>query len=141
MSLSRSQIMSRVRHEDTSAERSLRSALHALGLRFRLHRRIEGATVDILFPAPRVAVFVDGCFWHGCPRHATFPKSNRAYWLPKLAENKRRDARQSRRLRKAGWRVVRVWEHACLPPTEPVLRRITRACRFVVASAVCGRKS
>lgn len=127
--LTRSEIMSRVRSKDSRAERSLRSALHLEGLRFRLHRRVEGVTVDILLPGPKVAVLVDGCFWHGCPRHATYPKSNQDYWLPKLAENRDRDARQAARLRKAGWRVIRVWEHDCLPPSPRVVARIVKACR------------
>lgn len=122
--LTRSEIMSRVKGKDSEAERALRSALHGRGIRFRLHRRIEGVTVDVVLPRLRVAVLVDGCFWHGCPRHATFPKSNRGYWLPKLAENKDRDGRQTADLRKAGWKVIRVWEHDCLPPTARILSRI-----------------
>jgi DNA mismatch endonuclease (patch repair protein) len=121
--------MSRVKNKDSEAERALRSALHAEGLRFRLHRRIEGVTVDIVFLGPKVVVFVDGCFWHGCPKHATFPKSNQDYWLPKLAENKERDKRQSKRLREAGWNVIRVWEHDCSPPAPRVVARIADACR------------
>ena len=127
--LTRSEIMRRVKSKDSEAELALRSALHAGGLRFRLHRRIEGVTVDIVFHGPKVAVFVDGCFWHGCPKHATYPKSNQDYWLPKLEENKDRDKRQTARLRKAGWKVIRVWEHDCLPPARRVVARIADACR------------
>jgi len=127
--LTRSESMSRVRGKNSSAERALRSGLHARGLRFRLHRRVEDIVVDIVFPRPRVAVFVDGCFWHGCPKHATFPKTNQEYWLPKLAENRERDRRQTARLRGAGWRVVRVWEHECLPPADRIVQRIVTACR------------
>lgn len=127
--LTRSEIMSRVSNKNSLAECTLRSALHAEGLRFRLHKRIEGITVDIVFSGQRVAVFVDGCFWHGCPRHATYPKSNKNYWLPKLKENKARDKRQSRRLQRAGWRVIRVWEHDCLPPARRIVTRIVVACR------------
>ena len=127
--MTRSEIMSRVKSKDSQAELALRSALHAAGLRFRLHRRVEGTTVDIVFAGPQVAVLVDGCFWHGCPRHATYPKSNQVYWLPKLAENKDRDSRQSARLRNAGWRLIRVWEHDCLPPAPRVVARIVEACR------------
>lgn len=127
--LTRSEIMSRVKSKDSRAERALRSALHAEGLRFRLHRRVEGVTVDMVFPSATVAVLVDGCFWHGCPKHATYPKSNQGYWLPKLAENKDRDKRQSARLRNAGWRLIRVWEHDCLPPAPRVVSRIVEACR------------
>ena len=106
--LTRSEIMKRVKQKDTAAEIALRSALHGLGLRYRLHRRIEGVVVDVVFPTAKVAVFVDGCFWHGCPLHATFPKSNQSYWLPKLAENKERDQRQSEKLSTTGWTVIRL---------------------------------
>jgi len=74
MPMTRSELMRRVGGKNSAAERALRSALHAAGLRFRLHRRVERVVADIVFPSARVLVFVDGCFWHGCPRHATFPK-------------------------------------------------------------------
>lgn len=128
--LMRSELMSRVRGKHSSAERALRSALHTAGLRFCLHRRVESVAVDIVFPGPRVAVFVDGCFWHGCPKHATFPKTNQEYWLPKLAGNRERDRRQTTRIRGAGWRVFRVWEHECLPVASKVVKRIVKTCRF-----------
>ncbi len=127
--LTRSEIMSRVKSKDSRAELALRSALHAEGLRLELHRRVEGVTVDMVFPGSKVAVMVDGCFWHGCPKHATYPKSNQGYWLPKLAENRDRDKRQSARLRSARWRLIRVWEHDCLPPAPRVVSRIVEACR------------
>jgi DNA mismatch endonuclease (patch repair protein) len=129
MPLTRSEIMKRVKQKDTAAELALRSALHGLGLRYRLHRRIEGVVVDVVFPTAKVAVFVDGCFWHGCPLHATFPKSNQSYWLPKLAENKERDQRQSEKLSTTGWTVIRLWEHECLPTTGKTARRIAQAVR------------
>lgn len=110
--------MRRVGQRDSEAEVVLRSALHRRGLRFRVNRKTEGIKVDIVFVSARVAVFVDGCFWHGCPEHATYPRSNQDYWLPKLAENKERDVRQTAKLRAAGWKVIRVWEHDCLPPPE-----------------------
>jgi len=127
--LTRSEIMSRVGSRNSAAERALRSMLHAEGLRFRLHQRVDGVVADIVFRGPRVLVFVDGCFWHGCPRHATFPKTNTNYWLPKLAENKDRDKRQSSQLRRAKWKVIRVWEHDCLPPAARAIGRILAACR------------
>lgn len=128
--MTRSEIMKRVKGKDSASECALRSALHATGLRFRLHRRVEGVIADIAFPKPRVLVFVDGCFWHGCPRHATHPKTNKEYWLPKLAENKKRDKRQSARLRRRGWKVFRVWEHDCLPPRKDTITRIAAACKW-----------
>jgi DNA mismatch endonuclease (patch repair protein) len=120
--------MRRVKQKNSGAEVALRSALHGEGLRFRLHRRVESIAIDIVFPGPKVAVLVDGCFWHGCPMHATYPKSNASYWLPKLEENKRRDDRQTRLLEEAGWTVVRVWEHDCIPINTAVVARIALAC-------------
>jgi DNA mismatch endonuclease, patch repair protein len=130
--LTRSEIMKRVRQKNSGAELALRSALHAEGLRFRIHRRVEGVAVDIAFIGAKVAVLVDGCFWHGCPAHATYPKSNTSYWLPKLEANKERDLRQTTRLEQAGWRVVRVWEHDCRPANRGVVARIARTCRKLV---------
>ena len=66
---------------------------------------------DFVFPKLRVAVFVDGCFWHGCPRHGTRPKGNASFWKKKLERNKARDREQTRALKRAGWRVLRIWEH------------------------------
>jgi len=127
--LTRSEIMRRVGSKNSAAERALRSVLHTEGMRFRIHRRVDRVIADIVFPRPRVLVFVDGCFWHGCPKHATYPKSNTDYWLPKLRENKERDRRQSKELRKAGWKVIRVWEHECLPPTPRTVARIKAVCK------------
>ncbi len=84
--------------------------------------------MDIAFSGPKTAVFVDGCFWHGCPKHATVPKTNRDYWLPKLAENKERDRRQTALLQAAGWEVIRVWEHDCDPVNTEVVDAIAGAC-------------
>lgn len=122
--------MKRVKQKDTAAELALRTALHGIGLRYRLNRRIEGVVVDVVFVTAKVAVFVDGCFWHGCPLHASFPKTNQSYWLPKLAENKERDLRQSAKLRSAGWFVIRVWEHDCLPTSPKTAGRIAKAVSF-----------
>lgn len=106
--------MARVHQRGTDVEIELRRALHALGLRYRLQvplltkpRRV----VDIVFPGPRVAVFVDGCFWHGCPLHATWPKENAEFWRAKIEANRARDADTTRRLRELGWEVIRVWSH------------------------------
>jgi DNA mismatch endonuclease, patch repair protein len=100
---------------DTPLELDLRSSLHRLGLRFRIHSQtIPGLrrTVDILFPKSRVAVFVDGCFWHGCPRHGTLPRvTNRQWWIEKIRTNQQRDRDTDRQMRRLGWAVIRVWEH------------------------------
>jgi DNA mismatch endonuclease, patch repair protein len=101
--------------KNTPLELMLRSALHKLGLRFQVHRRlIPGVrrTVDIVFVGPRVAVLVDGCFWHGCPDHGTLPKkTNRRWWLNKILTNRRRDNDTDLRLTELGWEVLRIWEH------------------------------
>lgn len=103
------------RRTDTRPELRLRSALHRRGLRFRkdLLLRIGELKVrpDVVFPRRKLAVFVDGCFWHGCPLHQHMPRRNQAYWAPKLKANVERDHRVDRALDAAGWGVVRVWEH------------------------------
>lgn len=82
---------------------------------------------DFVFPAYKLAVFVDGCFWHGCPQHATMPKNNSAFWAKKLASNKARDRLVSRTLRKTGWHVIRIWEHDLRPKNQPnCLKRLRR---------------
>jgi DNA mismatch endonuclease (patch repair protein) len=106
--------MSRAARRDTNPEVSLRRVLHSRGLRFRIHRKvatIPRREIDIVFPRERVAVFVDGCFWHSCPEHGTMPAANRNFWEAKLAANHRRDADTDARLRAADWLVIRVWEH------------------------------
>jgi DNA mismatch endonuclease (patch repair protein) len=104
------------RRADTKPELALRSALHRRGYRFRKDHRLDlngGARVrpDIAFTARRVAVFVDGCFWHVCPEHGRDPAVNEWYWAPKLRRNIERDRAADAALAAAGWQVVRVWEH------------------------------
>lgn len=99
---------------NTVPELKLRRALHRRGLRYRVDRApISGmrSRADIVFGPSRVAVFVDGCFWHGCPVHSTKPSHNAAWWHEKIASNRRRDARVNAALAAEGWVVVRVWEH------------------------------
>lgn len=106
--------MSRQRSRDTGTELALRRVLHAMGLRYRIHRRplpLLRREADIVFTRARVAVFVDGCFWHGCPEHGTSPKANGAWWAAKLRTNRERDLDTDARLTEAGWTTVRVWEH------------------------------
>jgi DNA mismatch endonuclease (patch repair protein) len=102
------------RSRDTGPELALRQAAHSLGLRYRVAARpLPGLrrTADLVFSRAKVAVFLDGCFWHGCPVHHTAAKSNRAFWAEKVARNKARDEDTNRRLKDAGWVVIRVWEH------------------------------
>jgi DNA mismatch endonuclease, patch repair protein len=89
---------------------------------------------DFIFPKLKLALFVDGCFWHGCPRHATQPRNNRAFWQKKLADNRRRDVRVTRALRRSGWRVVRIWECALQRATkhEDAARRLLRPLQQVL---------
>lgn len=121
--------MKRQRRQDTNPEMALRRELTRLGLRYRLHVRVLPRlrrAVDIAFVRARVAVFVDGCFWHGCPDHGTWPKAHATWWREKIESNRRRDADTDRRLAEAGWRVVRVWEHEA--PSDSA-RRIARIVR------------
>ena len=119
-----------VRRRDTAAEIAIRRLLHAKGLRYRVDRPVLGGTrrrADLVFAAARVAVYVDGCFWHSCPVHRSRPKSNAAWWAAKLAENRRRDKRTERQLSHAGWRVVRVWEHEVPAAAAARIARTVRA--------------
>ena len=107
--------MRRNPRRDTRPEKELRSELHRRGLRFRKDPplRVPGRVVrpDIVFPRVRLAVFVDGCFWHSCPVHGNQPRANSDYWLPKLARNVERDSAVNEALEAAGWQVLRAWEH------------------------------
>ena len=107
-------VMQGNRARDTRPERAVRSALHREGLRFRVHREpVAGlrCRADVVFPTERVAVFIDGCFWHGCPDHGVRPQTNRSYWDSKIGRNVARDRRNNAALEAAGWLVVRCWEH------------------------------
>ena len=128
----RSEAMRRVRGKDTSCELRLRSALHKRGLRYSLRRRLPGRP-DIVFVRARVVVFVDGCFWHGCPAHCRMPSSNQSYWGAKIDRNMARDRRVARELRSLGWRVVRVWEHDVNKRLERCADRVERAVRAGLA--------
>lgn len=102
--------MSRMPRKDTGPERILRSELHRRGLRFRTHGALPGRP-DVIFTRAKLAVFMDGCFWHRCPEHSTAPKNNSTWWADKLEANVQRDARQTIQLTELGWAVVRIWEH------------------------------
>jgi DNA mismatch endonuclease (patch repair protein) len=126
--------MSRIRRRDTKPEWLLRRALHARGWRYFVDRPVRGVSrcrPDLLFPRLLVAVFVDGCFWHFCPAHTHLPRANATYWHSKLLANRQRDARHDAELTRAGWRVVRVWEHdpadVALATVEAVLVAAQRA--------------
>ncbi len=105
--------MQGTKRRDTAPELALRSELHGSGLRFLVDRRLDGirGRADIVFPGSRVVVYVDGCYWHGCPQHATAPKANKQWWARKLAANRKRDAATDELLRRTGWTILRFWEH------------------------------
>jgi len=116
------------RRTDTKPELALRHALHRLGYRYRKDYRLDldgGRRVrpDIVFTARKLAVFVDGCFWHACPEHGSKPKNNEWYWTPKLVRNVERDRVNDASLKLAGWTVVRLWEH--VPVDEAVATVVT----------------
>lgn len=124
------------RRRDTGPEKRLRSALFALGLRFRVDHPIRVAAKgrpirpDIVFPRAKLAVFVDGCFWHGCHEHGTNPQRNSEYWNAKLARNQDRDRRYNALLTASGWTVIRVWEHENPSiAAEQIFRRLKKSRR------------
>ncbi len=119
--------MSATGQRDTPPELEIRKRLFAKGLRYRVDYPVltkPRRRGDIVFPRIKVAIFVDGCFWHGCPLHGTWPKANEEFWRKKIETNRSRDADTDRRLRKDGWMVIRVWEHEA--PDE-VAERILKA--------------
>lgn len=128
--------MSKVRQKGTAAEISLRKELYRRGMRYRVNfvvlkkpRRVA----DIIFLGLRIAVFVDGCFWHGCPVHATWPKQNAEFWRQKIEANRRRDVDTNEKLRAIGWNVLRFWEHespSSAAETIVQLVDMTRAARL-----------
>lgn len=126
------------RSRNTKPEVRVRSELFRRGLRFRVDFRLAPPArirADVVFTKARVAVFIDGCFWHGCPVHGTTPKSNVDYWVPKLAANRARDAASTALLTGEGWTVMRFWEHE---PTEEVGERVetaVKAARALIAES------
>ncbi len=125
----RSAIMRAVKSRDTSPERVVRKLLSENGYRYRLHSKKLAGTPDIVFPGRKKAIFIHGCFWHGhpCKRGARVPKTNRKYWIEKVARNKKRDAKQRKILKSAGWNVLVVWE--C--KTKDLGRLRTTLCEFL----------
>ncbi|MBX7136315.1 MAG: very short patch repair endonuclease [Fimbriimonadaceae bacterium] len=122
----RSRNMAAIRRQDTKAEVELRSALHRSGYRFRKDHPIpaDGKLIrpDIVFTKRKVAIFVDGCFWHSCPTHGRQPTANADYWSPKLQRNAERDRQQTAALESAGWTVLRFWEHEAQPTVIDAIR-------------------
>jgi DNA mismatch endonuclease, patch repair protein len=110
--------MARIRATHTSPERILRQFLWRRGAHYRLHVTTPHGRPDLVFKRQQVAVFIDGCFWHGCPEHYVFPRSRQDFWRQKLAVNVERDCRQTVALEHLGWRVCRLWEHQVFEDPE-----------------------
>lgn len=121
--LTKSEQMARVKSTDTGLERRFRRSIWASGLRYRIRPRLPG-TPDLAFPRQHVAVFVDGCFWHGCPDHYRKPATNVDFWKHKLETNMSRDQRVDDELAKSGWTVARVWEHEILHDVAAAVLRL-----------------
>ena len=122
--LTRSEQMARIRGVNTSPERVLRRALWQSGIRYRLHLRTPHGRPDLVLTRQRVAVFIDGCFWHGCPEHYVYPRTQQEFWLRKLSENVRRDCTQTLAFEHAGWRVCRLWEHEVFEDPRVAARKV-----------------
>lgn len=123
--LSKSEQMARVRSKNTAPEMTLRKALWRSGLRYRLRPNLPG-TPDLAFVASRIAVFVDGCFWHGCPEHYTRPVRNADFWKLKLDRNVRRDRKADRGLSELEWTAIRIWEHEISENLDALVERMNR---------------
>jgi DNA mismatch endonuclease (patch repair protein) len=128
----RRRIMAANRRRDTGPELRLRSSLHRDGLRFRVDYPIpvhgrRPIRPDVVFTRTQVAVFLDGCFWHGCPEHGSAPAANASYWAPKIARTRERDREADRLLSEAGWTVVRVWEHVPLGEATRLVHEALRS--------------
>ncbi|MFF5917753.1 very short patch repair endonuclease [Streptomyces flavochromogenes] len=122
-SAARRRNMQAIRSRDTKPEQQVRRLLHAQGLRYRVAAKpLPGLrrTADIIFRPVKVAVFIDGCYWHGCPEHYVAPRTNTGYWSDKVARNMSRDSDTNQRLEEAGWTVLRFWEHES--PEECAMR-------------------
>ncbi len=122
----RSDVMSRIRsHGNKSTELAMIKVFRANKITgWRRHQNVFGKP-DFIFPELRVAIFVDGCFWHGCPKHSNTPVDNKDFWLKKLTSNKKRDKIVANTLREKGWRVLRIWEHElALKNSKSLLRRL-----------------
>ncbi|MFF2508328.1 very short patch repair endonuclease [Streptomyces sp. NPDC058067] len=141
-SAARRRNMQAIRSRDTKPERLLRRLLHAQGLRYRVAAKPLPdlrRTADIVFRPTKVAVFVDGCYWHGCPDHYVPPKTNPGYWSDKVARNMARDRETDQRLSEAGWTVLRFWEHESPEECASAVLRVVVDRREALLSGKLGR--
>jgi DNA mismatch endonuclease, patch repair protein len=122
----RSFCMSQNKGKNTKPEIMLRKALWNQGLRYRTHLKLPGRP-DVVFTKHKIAIFIDGCYWHGCPQHRVLPKTNRAFWLEKFRKTKLRDNKNSKMLESSGWKVIRIWEHDVKQNLVSVLQVILKA--------------
>lgn len=122
----RSEVMSRIRSKNTKLELSFRKTLWSKGFRYRIHSKNLPGKPDIVFATAKIAVFIDGCFWHGCPRCFHMPQSNREYWRRKIQYNTHRDKLNHKALRIGGWRVVRFWEHELKQSQDNCAEKVAR---------------
>jgi len=120
----RSDIMRAVKGKDTSLETAVRLALWRRGLRYRKNVPSRPGKPDIVFPGPKVVVFIDSCYWHGCPDHCRMPQANREYWERKIGRNKQRDKEINQQYEQLEWTVVRVWEHELKEDFEGTIDKI-----------------
>lgn len=130
--------MSRQGSRDTAPEVAVRKLLHASGLRYRVNVPVPGMprrTIDIVFPKAKIAVFLDGCFWHGCPLHATHPKANAEWWRAKLDKNMARDTETTSHLTAEGWTVLRFWEHESVDEVARRIRAVVTSKRATAADS------
>jgi DNA mismatch endonuclease, patch repair protein len=138
----RSKNMSHIRSQDTRPEIIVRKYLHSAGFRYRLHVSKLPGKPDLVFPRRNICVFVHGCFWHGCPKcrdGRRTPQTNQSYWQPKIAANKQRDRVCQRELRRAGWRVLVIWECEAVNPAHLCkLRRAIAASKVACCPGVLG---
>jgi DNA mismatch endonuclease (patch repair protein) len=129
------------RNRDTSPELALRKLVHAAGLRYRVASKPlpkMRRTADLVFRPTKVAVFIDGCYWHGCPEHFVLPKTNTAYWRAKIERNIERDGDTDAQLRAAGWTVLRFWEHEPADLCASVVCNTVRALRSPSTTSGAG---
>ena len=122
----RSNIMKTVRAKDTKLEKRFRKALRALKQKFTTNDKHLTGKPDIVFSKQKIVIFIDSCFWHGCPLHCRKPKSNKSYWHSKILRNKKRDKSVSKQLKRRGWKVLRFWEHSINSDLKGCVNKVLR---------------
>ncbi|MDQ7903511.1 very short patch repair endonuclease [Phytohabitans sp. ZYX-F-186] len=132
--------MSRMRRVSTRPELLVRQELHRRGLRFRINHRTLPGRPDIAFTRARLAIFIDGCFWHQCPEHGVMPKNNREWWQAKLRRNIERDEEKDAELSQLGWEVLRFWEHEDPVTVAVEIERVWRERRDAPADGARSRR-